>query len=275
VVVLSNNEDTNSNTDFESYDDIRIEKSTSNVDGVVTIKKITKKKLKTKFRASSPFSYLLSSKRLKEDSSIKAVSPSSHPTNSSNSMTEQILGVEFVCIIGNQPDSLSEPSEQHRTRTTTLTNTDLNGELTAGQDGTPDLLMTDLKNDVMNFINPANQNKKTFFFSKFNRFNLHCILNLFEEKDNQELKTIVRLLEAQQDSELPNSEQPNSLVINDIKVYLRFNWYSFDDLKYSFNEFNKAASSKNGFGGVAKGPTNNGAFQFLSENSKFLSSKKL
>ncbi len=266
--MLSNNEDTNRNTDFETYDNIKIEKSSSNVDGVVTTKKITKKKLKSKFRASSPFSYLLNTKRSKEASSSKAVSPSGYQTNSGGSMTEQILGVEFVCIIGNEVESSSEPAERHRTRTTTLTNTEFNSDQTAGQDGTPEDLLAG-KTEVMNFIQPAGQGRKTFFFSKFTRFNLQCVLNLVEEKDEQEFKAIVRQLEAQQegDCELPGPAKftPSSLVINDVKVYLRFNWYSFDELRYSFNEFNTTGSGKTGFGSIGKGlAANIGAFQFLS-----------
>lgn len=83
------------------------------------------------------------------------------------------------------------------------------------------------------------QKRKFTFTSKFNKFNCSCIYDLIEEKDLTEFSSILSKIEA-------NNETRSSLcldvnngggaaggglpVFSDIKVYIRFNWYSFNEL---------------------------------------------
>ena len=59
-------------------------------------------------------------------------------------------------------------------------------------------------------INPfkgsnSSSSKRPIFFSKFNKFNLQCLLDLIEEKGQNEFKLLVKQLE----SELDYSESKN------------------------------------------------------------------
>ena len=112
----NSNNDENSNTDFENYDDIKIERTNSNKDGVLTVKKVTKKRMKAKFKASSPFA---PNKKELNGSDNKVPSPSGY--NFGGPMSEQILSIEFVCVIGNDIDLAEQDGIERRTRTTTLT----------------------------------------------------------------------------------------------------------------------------------------------------------
>lgn len=199
----------------------------------MTIKKLTKKRLKTKFKASSPFA--MHKKAGLNGSDNKIPSPSGF--NFNGSMSEQILRAEFVCIIGNDIDLAEQDGIDRRTRTTTLTTENM------------EVAQETPTNEVINLIQPTNQSKKTFFFSKFSKFNQQCLLDLIEEKDMHEFKNLVKRLEGKQadETDLPSSELPNAptnpgqLMIDDVKIYLRFSWYSFNELRYSFNELNASS----------------------------------
>lgn len=71
----------------------------------------------------------------------------------------------------------------------------------------------------------TNQMRKFSFTSKFNKFNCSCILDLVDEKDLNELNLILSKIDA---NNMNNFEQTQ--LQNDIKIFLRFNWYSFNDL---------------------------------------------
>jgi hypothetical protein len=71
----------------------------------------------------------------------------------------------------------------------------------------------------------TNQMRKFSFTSKFNKFNCSCILDLIDEKDLNELNLILSKIDA---NNMNNFEQTQ--LQNDIKIFLRFNWYSFNDL---------------------------------------------
>lgn len=92
-------------------------------------------------------------------------------------------------------------------------------------------------------INPfkgsnSSSSKRSIFFSKFNKFNLQCLVDLIEEKDQNEFKLQVKQLESELDySESKNETLPSSgsfNMINNDKVYLRFNWYSFNELNSNY-----------------------------------------
>ena len=196
-----------------------------------------------------------------------------------------------MCIIGNncnEVDSSEQPQDgtsDSRTRTTTLTHSNINNNTSGNIAFEAHEIPTyedNKESAAMNFIQqPSNQNRKTFFFSKFSKFNQQCLLNLIGEKDKNEFSNIVKQLEGHhQLTELSTKSGTNSssssLLINDVKVYLRFNWYSFNELKYSFNEFNNAttsnaANSGGNFNSISKMilTPNVGAFPFLSSNSNY------
>ena len=98
-----------------------------------------------------------------------------------------------------------------------------------------------MNTNTINLISSGNPNRKSIFFSKFSKFNLHCLLDLIEEKDSAEFRNLIKHLEAQQgDIELPSfnsiiNTANSPLRINDVKVYLRFNWYSFNELNLSYS----------------------------------------
>lgn len=69
--------------------------------------------------------------------------------------------------------------------------------------------------------------RKFTFTSKFNKFNCSCIYDLVEEKDLAEFSSLLSKIEAN-NAQLDG--QSLSHLFSDIKIYIRFNWYSFNDL---------------------------------------------
>ena len=158
------------------------------------------------------------------------------------SISEQILGIEFVCV-------LSHDSKE-RTRTTTLTPE--NNEVPQGTklyildnifnlkwfwirsnfiQGENQNEEQNVNTETTNFTAAPNQFKRSVFFSKFNKFNQKCLLDLIEEKDTNEFKNIIKQLENQQvtsgvssQSDAEDSSETLPLLISDVKIYLRFNW---------------------------------------------------
>lgn len=90
----------------------------------------------------------------------------------------------------------------------------------------------------------TSNSRRTIFFSKFNRLNLQCLLDLIEEKDQNEFRQLIKQLETEatgfsietnQQNETITTPSSGSFVLgNNIKVYLRFNWYSFSDLNLNY-----------------------------------------
>ena len=179
----------------------------------------------------------------------------------SNLMNEQIIELEFVTIIGANSatslDGLDELDLERRTRTTTLT-PDNNIDQEASTQNQPtsisennDAFVTNLNASVENSANitvidsngasnnldkNANSSKlnistkKNIFFSKFSKFNLACLLDLVQEADLDEFKKLIEKLELNSNELDLGNKNGSSLCVNDLKVYLRFNWYSFSDL---------------------------------------------
>ena len=122
-----NNEEANSG-EIENSDELdTIEIFTGKMDknGVLNYKKIGKKRLKSKFKSSSPFSNPLDLFKQvglenidKKELNSNPGSPITDVFYASNS--EQIIGIEFVCIIGNEFDLGDSETLERRTRTTTL-----------------------------------------------------------------------------------------------------------------------------------------------------------
>ncbi|CAF0823180.1 unnamed protein product [Brachionus calyciflorus] len=148
---------------------------------------------------------------------LKSSSPFSNMKKSSSSETsfvskEQIIGIEIVCQVS--CDNYNTDNET-RTRTTTLTpeNNEMDESLTT---------------------TAANIPNKHVFYSKFTQFNFNCILDLVESKDTDAFKNLLSKLSS-------DSEDKE----NFIKVYLRFNWYSFNDinLNYPLNLLSSHSSS--------------------------------
>ena len=179
-------------------------------------------------------------------------------------MNEQIIGLEFVCIIGSSTVNSLDDLEDRRTRTTTLTpdteHTDQNetSEKNSTSDAhTKDTVFTaeNVNNELRqaNAQHPSglikfpNHTKKKIFYSKFQKLNISCLLDLIEEKDLDEFKSLINKLEC-------SHNEVGAVSANNVKVYLRFNWYSFNEL----NSVNNSANFS-----TLMGATNN----FISSNS--------
>lgn len=81
--------------------------------------------------------------------------------------------------------------------------------------------------------------KKFTFTSKFNKFNWSCIYDLIEEKDQSEFSDLLSKIEANSNSMSSRTsgglDEANPIeqlppIYNDIKIFIRFNWYSFDEM---------------------------------------------
>jgi hypothetical protein len=162
-------------------------------------------------------------------------------------INEQLIGIEYVCIIGST--YVDENKHNERARTTTLTpdmNTETDEAITSsisnnnvfalstmssdhiGSTLTSDINLTDLSG----LNNKSNSTyKQSVFYSKFNKFNLCCLLDLIHEKDLGEFKRILAQLESQQkfESSCATHDENGLFLIKDIKVLLRFNWYTFNE----------------------------------------------
>jgi len=84
--------------------------------------------------------------------------------------------------------------------------------------------------------------KQNVFYSKFNKFNLCCLLDLIGERDLSEFKRILAHLEAQHHSDAHLDTE--AFFIKDIKILLRFNWYTFNECTSSSSS---SSSTKNMF----------------------------
>ena len=203
------------------------------------------KKSRTAFKSSSPFASSTGfGQKFRHDPSHRRHKYTS-PSNHSKYSNEQIIGVEFVCVVGNGPSD--SESLERRTRTTTLTPENLIAESKSGDTLNNETTQSTTETNLNSiYIDPNAPARKSVFFSRFTRFNLHCLLDLIEEKDLNEFKSIIKRMEiSQQDSELP-IEGGKTLKLNDFKIYLRFSWYSYNELNnYStLNLPNSSSASK-------------------------------
>jgi hypothetical protein len=157
---------------------------------------------------------------------------SSSELSSLNLMNEQIIGLEFICIVGSNVVNTLDELEDRRTRTTTLTpeneSLDTNGNPGKNIESNinPDIEQSRLTNvHQQNVIKFPNQIKKKIFYTKFQNLNVSCLLDLIDEKDMTEFKSCINKHES---SKFGN--ESSSFFSNNVKVYLRFNWYSFNEL---------------------------------------------
>ena len=188
-----------------------------------------------------------------ENDKNQQAASSSPTTLSINTMNEQIIGLEFVCIIGSNTVTHNlDDLEERRTRTTTLTpetegqdtqptkTTDTSEHVTTNLTDNASLIETNVNvnpsrvstaidnanvNAVANFMIPHHMKKK-IFYSKFRKLNLSCLLDLIDDKDLEEFKQLVDKLDLVDHTDSSSA----SISTNDVKVYLRFNWYSFSEL---------------------------------------------
>ena len=203
---------------------------------------------------SSPFSSKSNPKTDKLFASNEAAttqsSISSLPFSSLNLMNEQIIGLEFVCIIGSNVVNTLDDLEDRRTRTTTLTpetesiETNANSEKTSETNFNLDTERSRVTNmHQHNILKFPNQIKKKIFYSKFKKLNISCLLDLIEEKDLEDFTNLFNKLES---SKLVNENC--SFSYNNVKIYLRFNWYSFNELNsvnYNHANFGTILSNAN------------------------------
>ena len=80
------------------------------------------------------------------------------------------------------------------------------------------------------YIDPNARALKSVFFSRFNRFNLHCDFDLIEKKDLNEFRNIIKRMNISKQDSKHSFEGGKTLKLNDFKIYLRFNWYSCNEL---------------------------------------------
>lgn len=172
-------------------------------------------------------------------------------------MNEQIIGLEFVCIIGSDAVNTLDELEDKRTRTTTLTpeterlETNEKPSETNFNYDTEQSSITNIHQQ--NMLKYPNQIKKRIFYSKFQKLNISCLLDLIEEKDLENFKNLINKLESNSKSINEN----NSFSSSNVKIYLRFNWYSFNEL----NSVNQVHAS---FATILSNVTQN----FSNSNSK-------
>lgn len=81
----------------------------------------------------------------------------------------------------------------------------------------------------------ATQMRKFTFTSKFNKFNCSCIYDLVEEKDMAEFNSLLSKISKIESSAasldpVGGGNGNGNQLFSGIKIYLRFNWYSFSDL---------------------------------------------
>jgi hypothetical protein len=169
-------------------------------------------------------------------------------SSSIKSMNEQIIGLEFVTVIGscyNYKDS----NKNGRKRTTTLTCNNNYDENSNKKNSVKEQEINKIEESKDNFLCYSSFDKKivseqstndAVFYSKFSKFNKTCLLDLIEDKDKDEFKKLIKGFKSE--SEICSSDSKFSILKN-IKIYLRFNWYSFDDI--SFTTSNALYSSKN------------------------------
>jgi hypothetical protein len=218
------------------------------------------------------------------NNNIKPMSPSGSSLRSLSlaacTMSEQIIGVELVCVIGTEKNIKKQRRIQaKRARQTTLTAENVNNIINyemkdnIGSNDSLDIKQTKrpnfsiyTDNDDSNQLNAiknttltdtimnsqmqidnlrqqTSDNQKIIFYSKFTKFNLACLLDLIEEKDMNEFKIIIDQLQTtlkavnatmssgqseETLNDLIHKQQP--LIIRDVKIYLRFNWYSFNEI---------------------------------------------
>jgi len=219
-------------------------------------------------------------------------------SNSIDSLaSEQIVGLEFVCVIGNgaaqnamsQSTSVANAAaaaakQRPRTRTTTLTSRD-NPDESASYDfnanepvsftGTaysdlppPPTPLPSLfqaaphQQPNLSGAMPASMIGNQFgtwkFYVKFKGFNFCCLMDLIDSCDSyevlapnsllksvesrqdlsgsqfidafEEFRNLINILEINESKKATsNNINSNELTLNDVKIYLRFNYYSFDE----------------------------------------------
>jgi len=211
----------------------------------------------------------------KENPLVINTQPAS-PAVSDNKMVtigEQIISIELVCIIDNDLDDTSNTlmpvgsntdlddvlnmnRPTNRVRTNTLTpdySTNPDG-LDNSENRTTSETMPQQENDTVKQQQQQQQtasfktnisSKRTTFYSKFNKLNLQCLLDLIEEKDKNEFKLLVKHLESELSLNSEKAETNPLFNNNNVKVYLRFHWYSFSDLNLNYTSTALMANAKN------------------------------
>ncbi|RNA30074.1 hypothetical protein BpHYR1_004243 [Brachionus plicatilis] len=124
---------------------------------------------------------------------------------------EQVIGIEVICQVSCDPDS---DLVESRTRTTTLTadNNELDDSM-----GAPSM--------------PAQCSHS--FATKFVKFDFNCALKLIDSREMPAIKS-------------PASKINLNEATNSLKILLRFNWYSFNELNlnYPLNIFAASSSAQ-------------------------------